>query len=353
MKRWSLLLLLVLFAWNIILSYELFFKDIYPIFSYSSDGGSITSAHSEISSDVTELVEKSENKVVTIIAMIDDEDVGIGSGAIYKMDESYAYVVTNHHVVKVGNHIRAMFADNTNVDADIIGTDELSDLAVLRIPKHSNVEAFTIGDSKLVKKGEYVIAMGSPLSIEYQGSVSGGLISGVNRTVAASQDWDMTVLQIDAAINPGNSGGPLINMAGELIGINSMKISDTDVEGFGFAIPINEVVPIVQQLEVQGKVIRPNLGVRAIDLSQLSPYQRFHYDMEEEEEGILVIEVTPKGPAHQAGIQAGDVIQKIDQTKITSLKEFRQILYKKHMGDTIKLTILREGKYLEVEAKLK
>ncbi|MCI9293167.1 MAG: serine protease [Erysipelotrichaceae bacterium] len=353
MKRWSLLLLLVLFAWNIILSYELFFKDIYPIFNYSTDNGSITSAHSEISSDVSELVEKCENKVVTIIAMIDDEDVGIGSGAIYKIDERFVYVVTNHHVINVGNHVRAMFADSTNVEAEIVGSDELSDLAVLKIPKKDKVEAFTVGDSTLVKKGEYVIAMGSPLGVEYQGSVSGGLISGVNRTVAASQNWDMTVLQIDAAINPGNSGGPLINMAGELIGINSMKISDMDVEGFGFAIPINEVIPIVSQLEVQGKVIRPNLGIRAIDISQLSPYERYHYDMENREEGILVTEVTSKGPADQAGIQEGDVILKIDQTKITSMKEFRQILYKKQMGERVTLGIMRGSQSLKVEMKLK
>lgn len=161
----------------------------------------------------------------------------------------------------------------------------------------------------------------------------------------------MTVLQIDAAINPGNSGGPLINMAGELIGINSMKIAETDVEGFGFAIPINEVIPVVTQLEQNGKVVRPNLGINVVDLSQLSIFQRMREGIEDEE-GILVTRVNRGGPAQKAGIQSGDMIVKLDDAEITTMKHFRQALYAKQVGDRVVLTVRRDGKEKQVEVTL-
>lgn len=352
MKRLSAVLLLTLLGWNILLTYEL-----YTMKTGSNPGaaptttenGVIYSAHTEISSDVSELVEKSENKVVTVVSTYGDQEIGTGSGAIYKILNDEVYVITNHHVIESGSGAKVTFADHTTVDATIVGKDALTDLALLKMKTDSKIEAFTMGDSSLVKKGEYVIAMGSPLGIEYQGSVSGGLISGTNRTVSSSEDWDMNVLQIDAAINPGNSGGPLINMAGELIGINSMKISNTEVEGFGFAIPINEVIPIVQQLETNGQVVRPNLGINAVDLSQLSVFQKMREGINDEE-GIMVSKVTFAGPAQKAGIKSGDIIKKIDDIEITTMKTFRQALYAKNVGDTIELTIVRnrEEKMIEV-----
>lgn len=351
MKKWTTLVLLTLIAWNLILSYELFrMKNDGNAATYSNNGA-ISAARSEISSDVSELVERSENKVVTVISTYGDQEIGSGSGAIYKIENDTVFVITNHHVIQKGNGVRVMFADQSSATAEVVGSDELTDLALLKMKTDSQVEAFTIGDSSLVKKGEYVIAMGSPLGVQYQGSVSGGLISGTNRTVSSAQDWDMTVLQIDAAINPGNSGGPLINMAGELIGINSMKIADTEVEGFGFAIPINEVIPIVQQLEKEGHVVRPNLGINGIDLSQLSMFQRLREGIEDEE-GFMVTRVSFGGPAQKAGIQSGDIIVKLDDTQITSMKVFRQALYAKAVGDTIQVMLIRDGKEKQIEVTL-
>ncbi len=351
MKKIIAILLLTLLGWNIILSYE-----VYTLKQEKADGGnvggaSIMSARSEIASDVSELVAKSENKVVTVISLYGEQEIGSGSGAIYRIDQDHIYVITNHHVIKDGRGVKVMFADQTSVEAEVVGSDELTDLALLKMKTDSEVEAFTLGDSSLVKKGEYVIAMGSPLGVEYQGSVSGGLISGTNRTVSSAQDWDMTVFQIDAAINPGNSGGPLINMAGELIGINSMKIADTEVEGFGFAIPINEVVPIVQQLEKNGQVIRPNLGINGVDLAQLNMFLRMREGIEDEQ-GIMVTRMTFGGPAQRSGIQNGDIIVKLDETLITSMKTFRQALYAKQVGDEVTLTIHRDGKEIQVEVTL-
>lgn len=352
MKKLTTLLLLTLIGWNVILSYELYtLKESGGVQETTTNSGTITSARSEISSDVSELVEKSENKVVTVISTYGDQEIGSGSGAIYKIENGIVFVITNHHVIKDGNGAKVMFADQSDAQAEIVGSDELTDLALLKVKTDSEVAPFTIGDSALVKKGEYVIAMGSPLGVQYQGSVSGGLISGTNRTVSSSQDWDMTVFQIDAAINPGNSGGPLINMAGELIGINSMKIADTEVEGFGFAIPINEVIPIVQQLETNGQVIRPNLGVNGVDLSQISMFWRMREGIEDEE-GLMVTRVSFGGPAQKAGIRSGDIIVKLDDRDITSMKVFRQALYAKQVGDTITLTINRDGKEQTIEVTL-
>lgn len=352
MKKLTAILLLTLLGWNIVLSYELYtLKDQPYSPGLTTANGAVYSGRTEITSDVSELVEKSENKVVTVISTYWDQEVGSGSGAIYKIENDEVYVITNHHVIKDGTGVKITFADQTSETGTIVGSDELTDLAVLKVRTPSEVDTFTIGDSSLVKKGEYVIAMGSPLGVQYQGSVSGGLISGTNRTVSSSQDWDMTVLQIDAAINPGNSGGPLINMAGELIGINSMKISETDVEGFGFAIPINEVIPIVNQLETNGKVVRPNLGINAVDLAQLSIFQRMREGIEDEE-GIMVTRVNRSGPAYQAGVQTGDIIVKLDDTEITSMKNFRQALYAKQVGEHATLTIRRDGKEEQVEVTL-
>lgn len=352
MKRLLGVLLLSLIGWNMLLTYQIYVMQTGETTGNSSNSGSIVSGRSEINSDVSDLVAKSESKVVTVVSTYADQEIGTGSGAIYKINNKDVYVITNNHVIEEGDGANVSFADNTTVKASIIGKDALTDLAILKMETDAKVEAFTMGDSSLVKKGEYVIAMGSPLGIAYQGSVSGGLISGINRSVTSSdQSWDMNVLQIDAAINPGNSGGPLINMAGELIGINSMKISNTEVEGFGFAIPINEVIPIVQQLEKNGEVVRPNLGINALDLSQLSTFQKIRENIEDEE-GIIVTKVSLGGPAQKAGIKVGDIIKQINQTKITSMKGFRQILYSKQVGDTITLTILRDNTEKEIEVTL-
>lgn len=358
MKRLTGVLIMTLIGWNMILSYELYnVRQKLPSSPSSSDTGTIYSGRSDISSDVSELVVKSENKVVTVTSSYGDTGIGTGSGAIYKMKDNDIFVITNHHVIDGGNKIGVVFADGTSEDAEIVGSDALTDLALLKVKSSASVEAFTLGDSSLTKKGEYVIAMGSPLGIEYQGSVAGGLISGTDRIVATSSsmsgsaDWDMRVFQIDAAINPGNSGGPLINMAGELIGINSMKISETDVEGFGFAIPINEVLPIVQQLEENGKVVRPNLGVNVIDISQLSMYQKMRENIELEK-GIMITKVTLGGPAQKAGVKSGDIVIKMNETDITTMKQFRQTLYELAIGDKLTLTLVRDGEEIQIEVTL-
>lgn len=358
MKKMTSFLLTLLFFWNIIITVQYYLlttqKENQVTYTPSS---TIQQASVEISSDVTELVKKSENKVVTVTSSLHGQSVGTGSGAIYRIDDDTVYIITNYHVISDGNEASIIFANQKESEAEIVGKDQLTDLALLKTTIDFEVEAFTIGDSSLTQKGEYVIAMGSPLGIEYQGSVSGGLISGLNRRMEMDidddgiSDWDMNVLQTDAAINPGNSGGPLINQAGELIGINSMKIADTTVEGFGFAIPINEVIPIITQLEKEGKVIRPILGVSVQSIHQFSNFEKSYYGLENEE-GLFVVNVSQGSPAQKAGIQTGDLLVSIDGVTLTDFKQFRQILYSHKVNDKIHIIYKRDGKKLEKEITL-
>ena len=352
MKRWIAFLFTALIGWNIILTILLVQdRGASPRETSSGSKAPIQQASVEIQSDITELVSKSENKVVTVTSLSNGQEIGTGSGAIYKKDGDTVFIITNNHVVAEGREAKVTFANGQEQEVEIVGKDELSDLALLKTKVDFDAEVFTIGDSSLVKKGEYVIAMGSPLGIEYQGSVSGGLISGIDRRMEVDtdnngvSDWDMNVLQTDAAINPGNSGGPLINMAGELIGINSMKISDTSVEGFGFALPINEVLPIIDELEKNGKVVRPILGISVLPIEQLSDLDRVYLDIDNDvKHGLFVVNVQSRTPASSAGIRPKDVLVKFDNTEITDFKQYRRLLYNKKVGDKVEIVVERNGK---------
>lgn len=360
MKKMTSFLMASLVVWNILITvqyYTVVTQEEGESKSSSSLTNTVQQESVQITTDITELVKNCENKVVTVVSTLQGVSEGVGSGAVYRVDDETVYIITNYHVISDGDGIVIIFANQEEREAEIVGEDQLTDLALLKVTVDFEVEAFTMGDSSLVQKGEYVIAMGSPLGVEYQGSVSGGLISGLDRRIEMDiddngiADWDMTVLQTDAAINPGNSGGPLINLAGELIGINSMKIADTTVEGFGFAIPINEVLPIITQLETDGEVIRPILGVSVQVLSQFTAYEKSYLGIENED-GLYVVEVSSNSPAEKAGMQIGDILYSIDGVELTDFKQFRQILYSHDVGDTITIIYIRSGKQIEKEITL-
>ncbi|MEF2915051.1 MAG: trypsin-like peptidase domain-containing protein [Longicatena caecimuris] len=362
MKRFVAFILVALLGWNVLLTIQVFQlkQETVPQTDATTATNNIKQASVNVTSDVTKLVEQSENKVVTITASSRGQTIGTGSGAIYKVEDKTVYIITNNHVVENGDVMTVTFANGKSVESEIVGMDKLTDLALLKLKVDFQAKSFIMGDSSLVKKGEYVIAMGSPLGIEYQGSVSGGLISGVDRRMEMDidnngvADWDVNVLQTDAAINPGNSGGPLINMAGELIGINSMKISDESVEGFGFALPINEVLPIISQLERNGKVVRPILGISVAPLEQLSPFERAYLGISiQQDEGLFIVNVSRNSPASRAGIQVGDVLLAFDGKKVNDVKQFRQYLYSKKVGDKVTLVYEHNGKEKTKEVTLK
>lgn len=335
----------------------------------------------EVSTNVTDAVEKTKDAVVGITNIQEtqtdlwgnipfrdgsngtngksgdtEQEAGSGSGVIYKKVGDKAYIVTNNHVVEGANQLEVTLSDGSKEQAKLVGTDIWTDLAVISISNKKVKTIATFGDSDKLKQGESVIAIGNPLGMDFYGSVTTGVISGKDRTVPVdlnedgTEDWQAEVLQTDAAINPGNSGGALVNLAGQVIGINSMKISESTVEGLGFSIPINTAIPVIDELQQKGKVERPSMGVALIDLTDVPEYhQRQTLKLPEEvTSGIVVSEVVKNSPASKAGLKKYDVIVEMDGEKVDNSIALRKILYnKKNVGDQVKVKAYRNGEIIQ------
>lgn len=331
----------------------------------SSSGGSSNSnakveqVNYDVKSSTTDVINKVNSSVVGVVVYANGTASGSGSGVVYRVDGKTAYIITNAHVVSGASDVEVVFSNKESVNATIVGSDTYSDIAVLKLTADFDMTAIKCGDSSLLDQGETVLAIGSPLGIEYAGTVTQGIVSGTERTVSVDlnedgqEDWDMNVIQTDAAINPGNSGGALVNMAGELVGITSMKLSDTSVEGMGFALPINDVITSVEQIIENGKVSRPQIGISGVSLSGYTSYQLRYYRINTDlTEGIYVAKVSSGGAASNAGIQEGDIIVKFDGEKVTTYKSFLTLLYSKEPGDKVSVDINRNGTEKTVEVTL-
>ncbi|AUJ24587.1 S1C family serine protease [Virgibacillus dokdonensis] len=325
----------------------------------------------DVSSQITEVINQVAPAVVGVINIQSQMDfwqqqeensqAGEGSGVIYKKTDGSAFVVTNHHVVEGADTVEVVLSDDTHVKADLVGTDLFSDLAVLKMDGDQVEQVIEIGSSANVKTGEPAIAIGNPLGLMFSGSVTQGVISGTERTIPQDfnqdgrADWQAEVIQTDAAINPGNSGGALINIRGQLIGINSMKINQTAVEGLGFAIPIDSALPIIEELETEGKVTRPYLGVEIYSLEEV-PQTEWDSTLSLPDNikgGVYVWSVEPLSPADRAGLKRLDVITELDGKKVMNMIDLRKILYQeKEVGDEIAVTYYRDGKKRETTIQL-
>lgn len=272
--------------------------------------------------------------------ILDKSSIRQGSGII--LDGANGYIVTNNHVISGAGRITVSLDREQVFPAEVVGRDARSDLAVLRI-KATNLPTARLGDSSRVQVGETVAAIGNPLGREFARSVTVGVISALNReiTVGGGEGRQITlrVLQTDAPINPGNSGGALVNMRGEVIGINSVKIATTGVEGMGFAIPINDARPIIDQLISQGYVSRPFLGV--YNLKEITPEMAGWYNIPA---GLFVGGVMPGSPAARAGIRLEDIIVKIDNNKVFTYGDLDRALAGKRPGDQVTLSVVRRLK---------
>ena len=273
-----------------------------------------------------------------------------GSGVIYKNENGYAYIVTNYHVIAKSQELEVLLADGTREKAELVGSDQWTDLAVIRIANTNVSTVAKFANSDDVEVGQTAIAIGSPLGSEFATSVTQGIVSATNRSVATDvdgdgqEDWVVTAIQTDAAINPGNSGGALINSAGQVIGINSMKISKSSVEGMGFAIPSNEVVSIIKQLEENGKITRPALGISMVNLSSVNTRVVQQLNLPSGVTGgVVIAEVDSKGSAKAAGLQPYDVIVEMDGQKIQGIQNLRKVLYSHKVGDKMEVTYYRNG----------
>ncbi|KXT70184.1 Serine protease, DegP/HtrA, do-like protein [Streptococcus gordonii] len=329
------------------------------------------------SNSTTKAVDKVKDAVVSVItysesnsdAIFDNNNSGNendqvaseGSGVIYRKDKDYAYLVTNTHVINGAKKVDIRLADGNKVPGEIVGTDTYSDISVVRIPadKVKNVAEF--GDSSKLTVGETAIAIGSPLGSDYANTVTQGIVSSLSRNVSSRSEDGQTIatqaIQTDAAINPGNSGGPLVNIQGQVIGITSSKISNTNngstsVEGMGFAIPSNDVVNIIEQLEKNGKVIRPALGIQMVNLSSLSSSSSDRLKLPDNVKNGVVVRSTQTGMPADGKLQKYDVITKIDDTEISSASDIQSALYKHSINEEIKVTYYRDGKEQTTTIKL-
>ena len=298
---------------------------------------------------ITEAIDRVHNSVVAIQSFSDDDLVGTGTGFVYKKDLEKGYIMTSAHVISKGDNVSVTFSDDKSVVAEVLGYDIFADIAVLSIPIENVVEVVQIGNSEDLKIGSTLFAIGTPMGIEYKGTVTKGILSGKDRivtmSIAGSNDWMVRVLQTDTAINPGNSGGPLFNLAGEVIGINSLKIVIEEVEGMGFAIPIEDAMQYVLKLEKGENISRPYLGVGLIDIDEI--YSLFIYGIildNSVDSGVVLGEIKEDGPAYKAGIKEGDVITKINDHKVANKAEFRYRLYEYEPGEEIIITVNRKGK---------
>lgn len=261
-----------------------------------------------------------------------EEVEGIGSGFIINEE---GYILTNYHVIEDANEVTVTLSDGRDVKAKVVNYDQNQDIAMLKINEEGIVVpgVVELGDSSVLKTGEEVLAIGTPLSKEFNQTLTGGYISAVNRNVETSTGVQVNLIQTDAAINPGNSGGPLINTKGEVIGINTLKIADSDVEGIGFAIPINEVKDRIEALSKP--ILNLGVSIREINSDLAKQYKM--------EEGLYVVQVVEFSPAEKAGIQAGDVIVKFDGKSIKTFEELKEIRDQKSAGDIVEIEVSRNG----------
>lgn len=266
----------------------------------------------------------------------------VGSGVIFRSD---GYIVTNYHVIEGAEEIIITLSQGEEYTAEIIGLDPGTDLAVLRIQAGNDLPVAVFGDSDAVLVGEYVLAIGNPGGLQLQQSVSLGIISAKDRSLEV-YDWVFGLLQTDAAVNPGNSGGPLVNIRGEVVGINSVKL--LNAEGLGFSIPSNLVVEIIDSLLEHGRVVRPMLGVI---IQEVTPSLARAYDLPVEQ-GLYVVEAPVDAPAYQAGIRPKDIIVAIADVPVGSLRELRLVLSRKQVGDEVEVTFIRNGESQTVKLVL-
>ena len=313
---------------------------------------------------IADAVEKVYDSVVVIETFINDKAYGSGTGFVFKTNGDTAYIMTNHHVVANATSFKVTFTNNKKIDATLVGSDEYSEIGILSVNKKDIISVAEIGKSSEMRIGDTTFAVGAPIDSElYSWSVTRGILSGKNRLVEVSSStgrgsFILEVLQTDTAINSGNSGGPLCNANGEVIGITNMKLASSTIEGMAFAVPIDDAMDYAESI-ISGKgVERPYLGVALSDTSYSnsnnnnSGWWFFNWG-NDVKTGVFVQTVEKDSAAEKAGIQVGDNIKKINNTEVEDVSHFKYELYKYNIGDEIKITVERDGKTLELKAKLR
>ena len=304
-----------------------------------------------VENSISSSVDKVYSATVIVVAYKNGQQMSTGTGFVYKKDSKNAYIMTNNHVISGADSVEVEFNDNNErIDAKILGGEAYSDIAVLTIKADSVDSVVEVGNSDEIKLGDTIFTVGSPMGITYKGTVTKGILSGKDRMVEVSlsgktTDYYMNVLQLDAAVNPGNSGGPLCDVGGKVIGIISLKIVQNEVEGMGFAIPIEDALDYAEAIETGGEIARPYIGISMVDLTEeYYLWQNRITIPEGVEKGIAVVEVESSSPANKAGLKKGDIIVKLGDKDVNGLAEFRYELYRHKVGDKVVVSFYRDGK---------
>ncbi len=330
--------------------------------SFEQDGNVIKSVSNVNIKEqsIADAVDKVYDAVVVVVAYKDEVKQSTGTGFVYKKNDNVGYIMTNNHVIDGANSVKVIMSDGSVVDAKIIGGETYCDIAVLTIDASKVKTIATVGKSEDSRLGDIVFTIGSPMGELYSGTVTKGILSGKDRLVEVSfsnsqtSDYYMKVLQTDAAINPGNSGGPLLNVNGEVIGINSLKLVKDEIEGMGFAIPIEDAIYYAGIIENGETIKRPYIGISMIDISDEYSLWRVGIKVPDNVEyGVAILEVVSSSPAFDAGLKSGDIITKIEDTTVNSVAMLRYELYKHAPGDTIEVKYNRNGTEHTAKIKLK
>ena len=331
---------------------------LYFVNNDSNSNGVLENRNVNITSNdsISESINKVYDSVVVVNNYQNGRLTGYGSGFVYKKEGNYGYVLTNNHVVEDASEIKLTLSNGEEVDAEVLGTDSYMDIAVLQMDGDAVLQVAQIGDSTEAKLGDTIFTVGTPVSTEYAGTVTKGIISGENREITVTDNgtsYMMEAIQIDASINPGNSGGPLVNINGEVIGINSVKLVESSIEGMGFAIPIEVAMSQIDKLENGEAIARPVIGVSLYDLDSLPLVGNSDLRVDDSiKSGVVVNSVDSGSDAEAAGLQRNDIITEVDGTTVKSSAHLKYLLYKHNIGDSVKLTIVRNGNEKELTLKL-
>ena len=286
---------------------------------------------------IADAVEKVYDSVVVVKTYNRGKEYASGTGFVYKTDDKYGYIITNNHVISNSTEVKVVFSNDKTYDASVLGSDEYSDIAVLRVEGKAVIEVAKIGKSESMRVGDTTFAVGAPIdSKTFSWSVTRGILSGKNRIVEVDNNNVMHVLQTDTAINSGNSGGPLCNSNGEVVGVTNMKLASSQIEGIGFAIPIEDATKIAESIIKGEKITRPYIGV--------SIYDAGSYYGRSDVTGVFIEYVEEGGAADKAGLKRGDKIIKVNDKEVNSTAYFKYELYKYNVGDKVKITVERNGK---------
>lgn len=298
------------------------------------------------STDLTEVVSKVQSTLVTIKC-----DDSIASGVIYSKDDNGVYIVTNYHVIENANNISVMLDNYSSFSASVVGYDEYTDIALLNIKPSFDVETIKLGNSAILKSGEFVLALGNPAGIDYQSSISLGIVSSNSRILETrinNRSYLINMLQSDILLNDGNSGGPLVNMAGELVGINTFSLDKDNVAGLSFALPVNELKLVCNELLNDGKVTKFNLGLKPHAIKDMPNYQKNALGIRLDQIGGLYISGVKVGfTGSYLGVIQGDILLKINDVEINSIDDYIKMEYE--VSDLVKLEVLRNGEIISFE----